>query len=456
MVNTVVSDELKSSSSSRSRRNRRKGKQLSGNGATTGSPSSDPLDWLSLSPKSLWKAIKDEAFAYYHFEMNVDSIDGVCEAFDLQKVSILRTFCMKTGVQLQLREYALDLKNQLLFNEEDVINIFPVVKHINPRATDAYNFYTTGQSKIQQGFLKDGYELISEALNLLNNVYGAMHPEIAQCLRMLARLNYIMGEHAEALAYQQKAVLMSERVNGIDHPYTITEYTHLALYCFANSQISTALKLLYRARYLALIVIGENHPEVALIDSNIGLILHAVGEYDLSIKFLERALALNIKYHEPRSLKAAVSYHLVARTQSCMGDFRSALQNEKETYAIYRAQLGEEHDKTREASECLKHLTQQAVVLQKKMNEIYTGKTKASLPPIQIQPPSMGSVLDNLNIINGILFVQISQQDIDSVKQEFEKRQKEAESSSSNVAQTELKSEKSPSPPAAIEDLAVE
>ena len=67
--------------------------------------------------------------------------------------------------------------------------------------------------------------------------YGAMHPEIAQCLRMLARLNYIMGDHAEALAFQQKAVLMSERVNGIDHPYTITEYTHLALYCFANSQI---------------------------------------------------------------------------------------------------------------------------------------------------------------------------------------------------------------------------
>ena len=89
--------------------------------------------------------------------------------------------------------------------------------------------------------------------------------------------------------------------------------------------------------------------------------------------------------------------------------------------------MGDDHDKTREASECLKHLTQQAVVLQKKMNEIYTGKSKATLPPIQIQPPSMGSVLDNLNIINGILFVQISQQDIDSVKQEFEKRQKEAE-----------------------------
>merc|ERR1711992_516923 len=309
-----------------------------------------------------------------------------------------------------------------IFTDEDVVNVFPVVKHINPRATDAYNFYTTGQSKIQQGFLKDGYELINEALNLLNNVYGAMHPEIAQCLRMLARLNYIMGDHVEAMAYQQKAVLMSERVNGIDHPYTITEYTHLALYCFANSQISMALKLLYRARYLSLVVIGENHPEVALIDSNIGLILHAVGEYDLSLKFLEKALDLNIKYHGAKSLKVAVSYHLVARTQSCMGDFRSALANEKETYSIYRSQLGDEHDKTKESSECLRHLTEQAVVLQKKMNEIYSGKTKTSLPPIQIQPPSMGSVLDMLNIINGILFVQISQADIDNFKQEFEKR----------------------------------
>lgn len=115
-----------------------------------------------------------------------------------------------------------------------------------------------------------------------------------------------------------------------------------------------------------------------------------------------------------------------------MGDFRSALSNERETYAIYKQQVninqhniikistvlymcsiyhtfqfGEKHEKTQESSDCLKHLTHQAVVLQKKMNEIYTGKTGATLPPIQIHPPSMGSVLDMLNVINGILYVQI-------------------------------------------------
>ena len=93
-----------------------------------------------------------------------------------------------------------------------------------------------------------------------------------------------------------------------------------------------------------------------------------------------------------RSLKVAVSYHLVARTQSCMGDFRSALTNEKETFTIYKTQLGDEHDKTRESGECLRHLTQQAVVLQKKMNDIYQGKTKSGFSPLPLKTPRTGRV----------------------------------------------------------------
>uniref|UniRef100_A0A8D8TJC4 Clustered mitochondria protein homolog n=1 Tax=Cacopsylla melanoneura TaxID=428564 RepID=A0A8D8TJC4_9HEMI len=405
-------DEFQSKNAKK--RNKRKGRM---NRLT-----SDSTEWATLTTRILWNQIRAELKSYWDYELNCDTVEEVCETYSVHKLTLLRSFCVKTGVQILLREYTLDQKHKLAFFEEDIVNMFPSVKHINPRATDAYNFYTTGQTKIQQGFLKEGYELISEALNLLNNVYGAMHPEIAQCLRMLARLSYIMGDHAEALSCQQKAVLMSERVNGIDHPYTITEYTHLALYCFANSQVTTSLKLLYRARYLATLICGENHPEIALLDSNISLILHAVGEYELSLRFLEKALALNVQYYGSKSLKVAVSYHLVARTQSCMGDFRSALQNEKETYAIYKQQLGEEHEKTRESSDCLRHLTHQAVVLQKKMNEIYSGRGNTGLPPIQIQPPSMGSVLDMLNVINGVLFVQISQIDIENFKAEMEKR----------------------------------
>lgn len=189
----------------------------------------DSQNWTSMTHRSLWQQIKKELKAYWNFELHCDSIDSASDKYKIQKISLLRSFCLKNGVQIHLREYTFESKNKPTFNEDDIINVFPVVKHINPRASDAFNFYSTGQTKIQQGFFKDGYELISEALNLLNNVYGAMHPENSQCLRMLARLSYIMGDAQEALAIQQRAVMMSERVNGIDHQYTITEYVSLFL-----------------------------------------------------------------------------------------------------------------------------------------------------------------------------------------------------------------------------------
>jgi len=199
------------------------------------------------------------------------------------------------------------------------------------------------------------------------------------------------------------------------------------------------LKLLYRARYLLLLIHGEMHPEVALIDSNIGLILHAVGQYNLSLQFLEKSLALNIKFFGEISLKVALSYHLVARTQSCMGDFRGALKNEKETFTIYKAQLGPEHEKTKEADECLRHLTQQAVVMAKKISEAFTGRGTMGVPPIQIQTPSMTSVLELLNIINGILYVQITPQEIERVRQELEKGH--AKALEEKKDETEIKNE---------------
>uniref|UniRef100_A0A665W080 Clustered mitochondria protein homolog n=1 Tax=Echeneis naucrates TaxID=173247 RepID=A0A665W080_ECHNA len=403
-------DELVSRRKSRKRRNRVPG-------------SGDNTAWASLTPSELWKNIGSEAQSYYHFAIQCESVDQVVEKYGLQKTNLLREISIKTGIQILIKEYNFDSRHKPAFTEEDILNIFPVVKHVNPKASDAFHFFQSGQAKVQQGFLKEGCELINEALNLFNNVYGPMHVEICACLRLLARLNYIMGDHPEALSNQQKAVLMSERVLGIEHPNTIQEYMHLALYCFANGQLSTALKLLYRARYLMLLVCGEDHPEMALLDSNIGLVLHGVMEYDLSLRFLENALTINTKYHGSRSLKVALSHHLVARVYESKAEFRSALQHEKEGYTIYKNQMGEAHEKTKESSEYLKYLTQQAVALQRTMNEIYKNGSNASIMPLKFTAPSMASVLEQLNIINGIIFIPLSQKDLENLKAEVQRRQ---------------------------------
>lgn len=58
----------------------------------------------------------------------------------------------------------------------------------------------------------------------MNNVYGAVHPDMVQCMRLLGRLSYVFSDTAEALNQQHKATLISERCNGLDHAQTIMEY----------------------------------------------------------------------------------------------------------------------------------------------------------------------------------------------------------------------------------------
>uniref|UniRef100_A0A8C6D375 Clustered mitochondria protein homolog n=1 Tax=Moschus moschiferus TaxID=68415 RepID=A0A8C6D375_MOSMO len=434
----LPADELISKKRNRRRRNRPPG-------------AADNTAWAVMTPQELWKNICQEAKNYFDFSLECETVDQAVETYGLQKITLLREISLKTGIQILLKEYSFDSRHKPAFTEEDVLNIFPVVKHVNPKASDAFHFFQSGQAKVQQGFLKEGCELINEALNLFNNVYGAMHVEICACLRLLARLHYIMGDYAEALSNQQKAVLMSERVMGIEHPNTIQEYMHLALYCFASSQLSTALSLLYRARYLTLLVFGEDHPEMALLDNNIGLVLHGVMEYDLSLRFLENALAVSTKYHGPKSLKVALSHHLVARVYESKAEFRSALQHEKEGYTIYKTQLGEDHEKTKESSEYLKCLTQQAVALQRTMNEIYRNGSSANIPPLKFTAPSMASVLEQLNVINGILFIPLSQKDLENLKAEVARRQ-QLQEASRNRDKAEEPMATEPEPMGASED----
>ncbi|KAG1970056.1 clustered mitochondria protein homolog [Pimephales promelas] len=377
--------------------------------------------WANLTPSDLWEAIKTEAREYYHYSLPCGSVEEAVDKCRLQRNTLLREIAIKTGIQILLREYHFDSEHRTVFTEEDILNIFPVVKHISPRANDALYLLRCGQSQVQKGCLKEGCELISQALGLFTNVYGALHQDVCVCLRLLGRIHYILGDYAEALSHQQRAVLISERVLGIEHPNTIQEYKHLGLYCFAGGQPVTALRLLYRARYLMLLVCGEDHPEMTLLDSKIGLVLHSMMACDLALKFLENALALTSKYQGPSSLKLAQSHHLLAKVHESKGDFRAALRHEKERYGIYRKQVGEAHEKTQESSEYLKHLTHQAVILQKTMNWIYKTGSDTNISHLNLNSPSRVWIVEQLNLVTGIVLIPLSDSDLEKLQTDAQK-----------------------------------
>ena len=66
--------------------------------------------------------------------------------------------------------------------------------------------------------------MMIEALNMFNQVYGPLHPDIVVCYRAIARIHYLADDAAQAVAFQKKAVIVAERIYGIDHPETLVAY----------------------------------------------------------------------------------------------------------------------------------------------------------------------------------------------------------------------------------------
>jgi len=333
-------------------------------------PSHDNVMWVSLSPGLLWISMISHMEKHFGFVMSASSIDEFSEMFGVHKLSILREFCRKTGVQLLHREYDFNDKKSVTFTDEDVLNIFPVVKYTTPKATDATAIYEVAQTRLQSGFFGEAHELMIEALNMFNQVYGPLHPDIVICYRALARIHYLADDAVQAISFQKKAVIVAERIFGIDHPETLVAYVHLALYCYHGGLVMQSLKLMYRSRYLTLVAYGEDHPDMATFDTNIGLMLHNQREFSLACKYLEHSKDMQLKYHGANSLHTATSHHLVARVLSALGNYKGALNNEKATYAIYEKHFGSEDTRTKESSEALNTILNQAVMLQKTLKDI--------------------------------------------------------------------------------------
>ncbi|KFD69812.1 hypothetical protein M514_06164 [Trichuris suis] len=314
---------------------------------------------------------------------------------------------MAVGIQVKLRDYDLSVRCKAPFTADDIMNMNPLVRRLHFKATDGAKSYEAALLKLEAGQLGVGLELLNEAAQLYGNVHGSVHPEIIKCLRLTARVLFTLHDYKGALLNQHKAVVMTERCYGIDSAHLISDYLCMAIYSFANGKIPTALKLLYRSRYLVLMLNGEDHPEMALIDSNIGLMLYAVGELDFSMQFLRNALATNQRYFGDEHLKTALTHDLLARTYSCRNDYRSALLSEKQTFFIYKKLLGENHERTKASQLYLQQLTEQAVRLQRKMNSMRRNKSSAvaRLCAVEVEYPEAIAVIEVLTVINGMYWV---------------------------------------------------
>ncbi|CAL8248249.1 unnamed protein product [Merluccius merluccius] len=378
---TPVGEETK-------KKSKRRGGRSAGAAETT--------SWSALTGTVLWNLVCQDALETYDVTHHLGlSVNHVVEQYGLQKLSLLREFCLKTGVQLRLRDYCLDNQSKAPIGPDDVLNIFPLVKHVHMPTTDASKALRAAQTFIEKGLLDQAQERLKESAYLFGRVCDELHPEACYCLSLLAKVTFILGQAAEARSVQLKAVMISERVQGFDHPNTIQQYALLAVYMSAGGENALAQKCLLRARHLLLTIHGEDHPYIATLDSCLGLLLPG----DQAGSYLENALKLNMSFFGPMEIHTAFNQHLLAQSLCSKGDYRAAMTHEKEALAAYSAMFGEDHKQTRSSSEFLRTITQQAVRVERNLRQAASDQIEQTVESLN---PSTETILEQLVLLTGI------------------------------------------------------
>ncbi|GAV03873.1 hypothetical protein RvY_14242, partial [Ramazzottius varieornatus] len=330
------------------------------------------VDYVTMTPKSLWNQLKNDLHEHYGFELEGDSIDAVLTTYNLRRNYLLRQFCRKVGIQIVQRDYNLSNKRSQPFTEDDIVNLFPIVKCVSPLLKIIHEARSLSASALKNGNMRAALDILSDCLSSQSVIQGGISSELALLYFETAQLHYLSEEVPFAVLEMEKALICAERARGLDDETTFQYTLVLSIMLYHNEQLLLSLRLAYRARYLFCLLNPSSEPHGFLfrLDLSIGLMLHGLRYHHHSVTYLTNAVTLAEKLYGPDHLETALAHYVLARDKACRGEFREALQQQKRVIAIYKKVLGEGSNKTMEACQIYGQFTEQGVNYAKQLNEI--------------------------------------------------------------------------------------
>ncbi|KAM9994200.1 hypothetical protein ACTFIZ_005518 [Dictyostelium cf. discoideum] len=389
-------------------------------GTETGSVSADEKSKKAKQIKSsaineltqgkLWSEIAQLVSSKFDFEIPTHSVPME------SRLIVLRCICLKMGIQILAKDY--NFTTDAPFSPEDIVDLFPIVKHVNPRSTDGLDLLEAGKTFFNQRKYELATELLGEALAIYHQVHGPIHPDAGACFTHLAMLAYQNEQYDLAIEYQKNALVITEKTAGLDHHETVQSYTTLAVFCQRSGRYNESIGYMKHVLYLTDLLGGEYNPERASIYTAIAAILEDTERFDLALEFLKQTLKHQEFLFTPDHLMCSTTYHKMAIVCARATNFDDSIIHQKKSTDILEKELGEAHPRTKESLEFYNGLSQTAhqiklfkqhQALKAEQDELArlqkekVDQIKKSQPRVSSMPPSLenGSVSELLNYING-------------------------------------------------------
>ncbi len=189
-------------------------------------------------------------------------------------------------------------------------------------------------------------QYISFAENIIKKVYMGDGSEQVDIIATLAYLLQYIAEYGKARELYRKALEISERVLGEEHPDTAASYNNLAGVHARQGEYGKAERLYEKAIEIRERVLGEEHPDTAASYNNLAYVYASQGEYGKAERLYEKALGISERVLGEEHPFTAASYNNLAGVHARQGEYGKAERLYEKSLGIHESVLGEGHPST--------------------------------------------------------------------------------------------------------------
>jgi tetratricopeptide (TPR) repeat protein len=186
-------------------------------------------------------------------------------------------------------------------------------------------------------------ELLLRALKTKESIYGLSHPEVAQTLGHLGRLDRIEGALPEAQRHLERALTILESANGREQVEVARVFNSLGIVARDQGDLNKARELFHRARLIYEVDHTVEPKRLVFALNNLANVARKQGNLAESRQLLDRSLSLNeLAYGADHPSVARTLTHL-GRTIHQEGHLFAARQYLERALRIKEATFGDRH-----------------------------------------------------------------------------------------------------------------
>jgi tetratricopeptide (TPR) repeat protein len=186
-------------------------------------------------------------------------------------------------------------------------------------------------------------DLLEKALASDITNFGEKHPTVTICQSNLATVYYDLGEYAQAKDLLEKALASDTENFGEKHPTVATLQSNLAMVYQDLGGYAQAKDLLEKALASDIANFGEKHPKVATRQSNLAGVYYDLGEYTQARDLLEKALTSDIENFIEKHPKVAFHQHNLGVTYYYLQNYLQAKTLVRSAWLTFIAILPKNH-----------------------------------------------------------------------------------------------------------------